>query len=100
MAEARTRSLPVAQIQCGVSVGRGLSTLRLGCIKLPQRCGLKTCRADGNYCPTTLFHSYYGGNSGPYQNTSFPILQPPNVSMQNGWSQDQAAPLYRHLFMV
>jgi hypothetical protein len=53
-----------------------------------------------NSTPTQLFHSYYGGNSGPYQNTSFPILQPPNVSMQNGWSQDQAAPLDRHLFMV
>ena len=43
-----------------------------------------------NSTPTQLMHFYYGG---PYQNTLFPIPLPPNVNMQNGWSQDIAAGL-------
>ena len=37
---------------------------------------------------------------GPYQDTLFPIPMPPNVNMQNGWSQDVAAGLDRHIFSI
>jgi hypothetical protein len=50
-----------------------------------------------NSSPTQLMHFYYGG---PYQNTLFPISLPPDVSMQNGWSQDLAAGLDRHIFSI
>jgi Malectin domain len=50
-----------------------------------------------NSAPTQLMHFYYGG---PYQNTPFRIPMPPNVSMQNGWSQDTAANLDRHVFSI
>ncbi len=45
-------------------------------------------------------HSYFPANSGPYQDTIFPLPEPPNVTMQNGWSQDQAFPADRHIFSV
>ena len=50
-----------------------------------------------NSTPTQLMHFYYGG---PYQDTLFPIPMPPNVNMQNGWSQDVAAGLDRHIFSI
>ena len=50
-----------------------------------------------NSTPTQLIHFYYGG---PYQDTLFPIPLPPNINMQNGWSQDIAADLDRHLFSI
>ncbi len=50
-----------------------------------------------NSAPTQLMHFYYGG---PYQGTRFPVPMPPNVNMQNGWSQDVAANLDRHIFSI
>ena len=50
-----------------------------------------------NSAPTQPMHFYYGGI---YQDTPFPIPMPPNVSMQNGWSQDVAAGLDRHIFSI
>ncbi len=50
-----------------------------------------------NSAPTQLMHFYYGG---PYQDKLFPIPMPPNVNMQNGWSQDVAAGLDHHIFSI
>ena len=46
---------------------------------------------------TQLMHFYYGG---PYQDTPFSVPMPPDVNMQNGWSQDVAAGLDRHIFSI
>jgi hypothetical protein len=50
-----------------------------------------------NATPTQKRHFYYGG---PWQDTAFPELLPPNVEMQNGWSQDENAGLDRHMFAI
>ena len=50
-----------------------------------------------NSTPTQLMYFYYGG---PYQNTLFSIPMPADLNMQNGWSQDVAAGLDRHLFSI
>jgi hypothetical protein len=50
--------------------------------------------------PTQRMHFYYPANSGPYQDTNFPVPSLPDLSMQNGWSQDVAAGLDRHIFSI
>ena len=45
-------------------------------------------------------HFYYSGESIPYQDTRFPVPLPPNVSIQNGWSQDVLVARDRHLFSI
>jgi hypothetical protein len=45
-------------------------------------------------------HFFYAGDSNPWQDTLFPVPLPPNVNMQNGWSQDVAAGLDRHIFSI
>ncbi len=47
--------------------------------------------------PTQKRHFYYGG---PWQDTAFPQPLPPNVEMENGWSQDVNAGLDRHEFAI
>ena len=50
-----------------------------------------------NSTRSQLMHFYYGG---PYQDTPFSVPMPPDVNMQNGWSQDVAAGLDRHIFSI
>ena len=47
--------------------------------------------------PQQRMYFVYGG---PWQGSLFPHVQPPDVWMQNGWSQDVAAGLDRHLFQI
>ena len=50
-----------------------------------------------NTTPTQKRHFYYGG---PWQDTAFPQPLPPNIEMENGWSQDMNAGLDRHMFTI
>ena len=50
--------------------------------------------------PTQLMHFQYATDSVPYQDTRFPIPLPPNVNMQNGWSQDVLVARDRHIFAI
>ena len=56
--------------------------------------------AANNTTPTQVMHFFYSGTSIPYQDTRFPVPLPPNVSIQNGWSQDVLVARDRHLFSI
>ena len=53
-----------------------------------------------NSTPTQRMHFLYPGDSNPWQDTLFPVPLPPNVSMQNGWSEDVNANMDRHIFSI